>query len=75
HLPGPPLMVAGEAGALTLRSAFSCHVWFVRAQRQHVFFGHVTHRLIGEGTHARIAAKTVVLANDRIPTMLDFYCV
>ncbi|MEZ5651477.1 MAG: aromatic-ring-hydroxylating dioxygenase subunit beta [Burkholderiaceae bacterium] len=75
HVLGVPLVTGRDHESLSLCSAFSSHVWYLRAQRQHVFFGHVTHRLVGEGSEARIAAKTIVLANDRVPTMLDFYCV
>jgi 3-phenylpropionate/cinnamic acid dioxygenase small subunit len=75
HVLGPPLVLAQDGNTLTVRSAFSCDVWSVRARRQHRFFGHVEHRLTGNAEGHVIAAKTVVLANDRIPTMLDFYCV
>ena len=62
-------------GALELRSAWTCHVYDVKRATQHVFFGRYEHRLRSESGNWRIAAKTIVLMNDRIPTMIDFYCV
>jgi 3-phenylpropionate/cinnamic acid dioxygenase small subunit len=62
-------------GALELRSAWTCHVYDVKRATQHVFFGRYEHRLRSESGNWRIAAKKIVLMNDRIPTMIDFYCV
>lgn len=62
-------------GALALRSSWSCHVYDVKRATQHVFFGRYEHRLRNVSGAWRIAAKKIVLANDRIPTMVDFYCV
>ena len=75
HVLGPALVTGGSESELIVRSAFSSHVWFTRTRTQHVFFGHVTHTLRKAEPDPQIVAKTVVLANDRIPTMLDFYCI
>jgi len=62
-------------GALELRSSWTCHVYDLRRTTQHVFFGRYEHRLRNESGKWLIAAKKIVLMNDRIPTMIDFYCV
>jgi len=62
-------------GMLELRSTWTCHVYDVERATQHVFFGRYEHRLRRESGGWLIAAKKIVLLNDRIPTMIDFYCV
>ncbi|MEK7943285.1 aromatic-ring-hydroxylating dioxygenase subunit beta [Pigmentiphaga sp. YJ18] len=65
---------AGE-GRVRVESAWTCHVYNVKHRDQHTFFGRYEHLLRPEGDGWRIAAKKIVLMNDVIPTMLDFYCV
>ncbi|MGA8051307.1 MAG: aromatic-ring-hydroxylating dioxygenase subunit beta [Burkholderiales bacterium] len=62
-------------GGLELRSTWTCHVYDVKRAAQHVFFGRYEHRLRNESGRWLIAAKKIVLLNDRIPTMIDFYYV
>jgi 3-phenylpropionate/cinnamic acid dioxygenase small subunit len=62
-------------GAIELRSTWTCHVYDVEGAAQHVFFGRYEHRLRNDSGRWLIAAKKIVLMNDRIPTMIDFYCV
>jgi len=64
-----------ESGRVLVRSAWSCHVFDLRAKAQHTFFGHYTHRLAAEGGKLRIAEKKIVLQNDLITGFIDFYCV
>jgi 3-phenylpropionate/cinnamic acid dioxygenase small subunit len=54
-------------------SAFSVHRFDRRSDASHVFFGRYRHRLVHLDGVWRIAAKTVWLMNDTIPTVLDFY--
>jgi len=61
--------------ALELKSSWTCHVYDVERATQHVFFGQYQHRLRKDSGTWLIAAKKIVLMNDRIPTMIDFYCV
>jgi 3-phenylpropionate/cinnamic acid dioxygenase small subunit len=67
----------GEAvgDSLDVTSSWTCHVFGLKERTTHVFHGRYEHRLRDAGDGLRIAAKTVVLMNDTIPTMLDFYCV
>jgi 3-phenylpropionate/cinnamic acid dioxygenase small subunit len=60
---------------LLVRSNWTCHVHRLRRRADDIFHGHVEHRLRRVNTAWRIVAKTVILRNDTIPTMIDFYCV
>jgi 3-phenylpropionate/cinnamic acid dioxygenase small subunit len=61
-------------GRLALRSNWVCHVYFPRAKDSHAFFGLAEHELVQRAGSWLIRRKKIVLHNDYIPTMLDFYC-
>jgi len=65
---------AGEDEAQSSAS-FAVHLYDVRAERSHVFFGRYEHDLRRVDGVWRIAAKKILLLNDLIPTVVDFYCV
>ncbi|MEH3108011.1 MAG: aromatic-ring-hydroxylating dioxygenase subunit beta [Sphingomonas fennica] len=65
---------AGEAEARTAAS-FTVHRYDVRSDRAHVFFGRYEHRVVRQGGEWRIAAKTIYLLNDVIPTVVDVYSI
>lgn len=65
---GVRLLGDGKVG-----STWTVHRYDPRAKAQHVFFGRAEHRLAGRDGLWKIAAKTVWLMNDQIPTVLDFY--
>jgi 3-phenylpropionate/cinnamic acid dioxygenase small subunit len=78
HAVACPVVSAIEgAGPARLRveSSWTCHVHHPKRREEHVFFGRCEHVLRERPQGWRIAAKKVVLMNDTIPTMLDFYCV
>jgi 3-phenylpropionate/cinnamic acid dioxygenase small subunit len=76
HMTGNILFVAPpEEGRMTLRAGWTCHVLFTRVREQHVFFGHSEYELRKDQASWKIARKKIVLLNDDIPTMLDFYCI
>ena len=56
-------------------ASFTVHLYDVRAVRSHVFFGRYQYRLRRVDDEWRIAAKTILLLNDTIPTVVDFYAV
>jgi 3-phenylpropionate/cinnamic acid dioxygenase small subunit len=60
---------------LLVTSSWTCHVFGLKERSTHVFHGSYEHRLRLHGTQWQIAAKKVVLMNDLVPTMLDFYCI
>jgi len=74
HLVGNVIVEPGEAGAAIVLSAFTAHHHDPRTDRSHVFFGHYRHvfRPDGDGRWL-IAAKTITLMNDCIPTVADLY--
>ncbi len=76
HLVSNVVVEDADAEHACVRAMFACHLYEPRRARQHVYFGRYEYRLSAPGDAPwRIAEKKVVLMNDRIPTMLDFYCV
>jgi 3-phenylpropionate/cinnamic acid dioxygenase small subunit len=64
-----------EAGD-RVTAAFSVHLFDKRAERTHIFFGRYDYRLARDADAAwKIAAKKILLLNDTIPTVVDFYSV
>ena len=56
-------------------SNFSVHLYDKRSSRTHLFFGRYSHTLSRQADRVRIARKKIILLNDTIPTVLDFYCI
>jgi 3-phenylpropionate/cinnamic acid dioxygenase small subunit len=65
---GPPTETAAA-----IKSTWATHTFNPRRKTQHVFFGRCEHELRREGGQWRIARKKILLLNDSIPTVLDFY--
>ncbi|GAC1033015.1 anthranilate 1,2-dioxygenase small subunit [Pseudomonas sp. No.21] len=60
-----------EDGQLEVRANW--HTLFHRLGRSEQFFGHATYHLRAEGDSWKITRKHVVLLNDTINSVLDFY--
>lgn len=60
---------------LKLRSTWSSHVFFPRRRTSHTFFGYAHYEIARCENDWLIQRKKVVLQNDYIPSMLDFYCI
>lgn len=58
-----------------LRSSWACHVFWPQKKQAHTFFGRYAHELHWQNEGWVIARKTIVLQNDYIPSMIDFYCI
>lgn len=58
-----------------IASSFTVHRYDARSDRSHVFFGRYEHRLVRADGAWRIAAKKILLLNDVIPTVVDFYSI
>lgn len=58
-----------------VKSSWATHTFNPRRKTQHVFFGLAEHTLRRESGVWRIARKKVLLLNDYIPAVLDFYMV
>lgn len=73
HHVGNVLVLDSAAGQARVSATFTCHRFDVRANRADCFFGRYDYRLRQgdpDGTW-RIAAKTITLLNDTIPTVVD----
>lgn len=69
------MLVDTDRADLTVRSCFTVDVYDPRTYRATKNFGTYKHRLRRSGGRWLIASKTIVLMNDRIPTVLDFYSI
>ena len=58
-----------------ISSSFNVHLYDRRSERTHVFFGRYEHRLQPAEGGWRIASKKILLLNDVIPTVVDFYSI
>jgi len=65
---------AGEEEA-EVSACFTVHLHDPRSERSHVFFGRYEYRLQNHDGDWRIARKKILLLNDTIPTVVDFYSV
>ena len=62
-------------GTLTVRSIATAHNFDVKRREQHVFFSRCEHRLQRGDGEWRIRKKKLVLLNDYIPMVVDFYSI
>ena len=69
------VLVTGGEDEAQATASFTVHLRDVRAERSHVFFGRYEHDLRRVDGAWRIAAKKIILLNDTIPTVVDFYSV
>ena len=56
-----------------VKSSWATHVFNPRRKAQHAFFGRYEHDLRREEGRWRITRKKILLLNDYIPTVVDFY--
>jgi benzoate/toluate 1,2-dioxygenase beta subunit/2,4,5-trichlorophenoxyacetic acid oxygenase 2 len=68
------LRAAGPAHVET-EAAFAVHVYDPRTAKEHTRFGRYEHVFSREGEVWRIAKKKIILVNDKVPTVLDFYSI
>jgi benzoate/toluate 1,2-dioxygenase subunit beta len=69
------LVEAADTERATVGSSFTVHRFDVRSGLTHVFFGRYEHQLRVAAGGWRIAAKKILLLNDVIPAVVDFYSV
>ncbi len=65
------LLDAGAGDTLSLRCAWTTHVYDPNSKESLVLFGNSRYTLRGEDGRWIIARKKVVVQNDRLPSMLD----
>jgi len=68
-------IIAEDGDEAQVGSNFSVHLYDKRSSRTHLFFGRYSHTLLRQADRVRIARKKIILLNDTIPTVLDFYCI
>lgn len=73
HIVGNVIVDSASETEATVLSAFTAYHHDPRSDRTHVFFGHYRHVFRREGQGWLIAAKTITLMNDCIPTVADLY--
>jgi len=64
-----------QEGIVEVCASFTVHRHDVRAERSDVFFGRYEYGLESTEGGWRIARKKILLLNDVIPTVLDFYSI
>jgi 3-phenylpropionate/cinnamic acid dioxygenase small subunit len=70
------IIVHGPRPEVTdVRSTWTVHQYNPKRKNQDVFFGFYEHKLRWIGDAWRIARKKIILLNDHIPAVLDFYSV
>jgi benzoate/toluate 1,2-dioxygenase beta subunit/2,4,5-trichlorophenoxyacetic acid oxygenase 2 len=75
HMISNVVLSAHDENGIEVRSCWTTHVFDPRTRRQHLHFGTYRHRLVRTAQGYRIAAKTIVIMNDCIPTLVDFYSI
>jgi len=68
-------LIECTADTAEIASTFTVFLHDVRAERTHNFFGRYSHTLRREADAWRITRKYVLLLNDTIPTVVDFYSI
>jgi 3-phenylpropionate/cinnamic acid dioxygenase small subunit len=69
------LIAESDSASAAVLANFTVHLYDVRAQRTHVFFGRYEYQFVRRDAAWRIAAKKILLLNDVIPTVVDFYSI
>ena len=75
HNVGNVRLIECADGIAEIASTFTVFLYDVRADRTHHFFGRYRHMLRHEAGAWRIARKHILLLNDTIPTVVDFYSI
>jgi len=69
------LVERADDSVAQVSASFAVHLNDVRASREHVFFGRYEYVLHKSDGRLLIASKKILLLNDTIPAVLDFYLV
>jgi 3-phenylpropionate/cinnamic acid dioxygenase small subunit len=74
HMIGNILLGAASDSSCEVEATWTVHLYDPRLKTQHVLFGRYEYQLRRVGERWLIARKKILLLNDHIPTMIDFYC-
>jgi 3-phenylpropionate/cinnamic acid dioxygenase small subunit len=75
HLIGNVELLAASASHLDTEATFAVHVYDPRTAKEHTRYGRYQHRISTDGDSWRIAMKKIILVNDKVPAVLDFYSI
>jgi len=75
HVIGNVRLIECTGRTAEIASVFTVFLHDVRANRTHHFFGRYRHTLRHEEGQWRIARKQILLLNDVIPTVVDFFSI
>lgn len=77
HILGTPMVALGPQvpDCARLSTPFATHAYSPRTRETTLFFGQYEHVLRPVDSQYKIVSKKVVVRNDYVPTMIDFYCV
>jgi benzoate/toluate 1,2-dioxygenase subunit beta len=75
HLVTNVLVERSDEAEADVAASFAVHLHDVRGSRTHVFFGRYEYLLRAGGEGWLIARKKILLLNDTIPTVVDFYSI
>jgi benzoate/toluate 1,2-dioxygenase beta subunit/2,4,5-trichlorophenoxyacetic acid oxygenase 2 len=74
HLVGNIVIEQADARNIAGAASWTVHLYDPRSMKQHVLFGRYEFGLQKVDADWRLARKKIVLANDRVPAVIDFYC-
>lgn len=76
HCISNPIVSAGASGdAWLVRSYCVTHIYDLRTETLRSAASRCEHTLVMRDGQPRIARKKALLLNDKVPTVLDFYCI
>jgi len=73
HLISNVQILGRDADSAQVFANFVVHVCDPRTAREHMHFGHYEYLISKPGDDLRIASKKIIIANDRLPSIVDFY--
>ena len=67
------LLIRSDGSTADVTASFVVHIFDVRAERTHAFFGRYEYGLLYDEEVWKISVKKIFLLNDVIPSVVDFY--
>jgi 3-phenylpropionate/cinnamic acid dioxygenase small subunit len=74
HFASNFLVASATADSIAVHSSWQVLIYQPRSALQYTLAGRCEHTLKDTPAGWKIAAKKVILINDRVPTLVDFYC-
>ena len=75
HLISNVMVTNADDAMAHVQSCWTTHVYDPRTCKQNIHFGMYHHRIRRSSDRLLIAEKKIILMNDRVPTVLDFYSI